>query len=142
MDETTGTRISIICLGLILMAIGVYLPFIRLSMPESFLYLIPFFGGLGIVRYGYNYKRESKPVRRLKLDLGSEAKKVAFTGLVMFFVGLGFISLGFYSSSGPLIIGAFLFGFVGFILMIVGRIMGLTERENQDVPDSSRSTAF
>jgi len=142
MDETTWTRISIICLGLIITAIGLYLPFsFLLSRYDIVLSTIPFFSGVAIMRYGYNYKREKKPVRRQKLDLGSDARKVNFTGLVMFFVGLGFVLLGFYSRSGPLIIGAFLFGFAGFILMILGRIMRFTERENQGSPDSSKSPA-
>jgi len=146
MDETTRTRISIICLGLIAIATGVYLTFSSLSSASGiwdiWLSGIPLFVGLGIIRYGYNFNPENKPVKRQKTVLGSDARKVALTGLVMFFMGLGFISLGFYSHSGPLIIGASLFGFVGFVLMIVGRITGLTERENQDAPDSSRPIAF
>ena len=140
MDETTRTRIGIICLGLIVSAIGVYLIFSYLS--DILLSEIPLLAGIAIIRYGYRHNPENKPVKRQKADWGSDAGKVLLIGLVMFFGGLGFGVLAVYAHNlFFLLLGAL--GFIGgFILIILGRIMFLTERKNQDSSDSSLPTAF
>jgi MFS family permease len=140
MDETTRTRISIVCLGLIVSAIGVYLIFSYLS--DILLSGIPLIASLAIIRYGYRYNPENKSVKRQKADLGSDAGKVLLIGMIMFFGGLGFGVLAVYTHNlFFLLLGAL--GFIGgFILIILGRIMFLTERKNQDSSDSSLPTAF
>jgi uncharacterized membrane protein HdeD (DUF308 family) len=144
MDETTRTRISIVCLGLIVTAIGIYLMFSYLSAGTWGIWLsgIPALVGLGIIRYGYHYNPKNKPVKRQKADLGSDAGKVFLTGMIMFFGGLGFGVLAVYAHNLIfLLLGAL--GFIGgFILSIVGRIMLLTERKKQNSSDSSRPTTF
>jgi uncharacterized membrane protein HdeD (DUF308 family) len=144
MDETTRTRISIVCLGLIVTAIGIYLMFSYLSAGYWVIWLsgIPALVGLGIIRYGYRYNPKNKPVKRQKADLRSDAGKVFMTGIIMFLGGLGFGALAVYAHNLIfLLLGAL--GFIGgFILTIVGRIMLLTERKKQDSSDSSRPTAF
>jgi uncharacterized membrane protein len=145
MDETTRTRISIVCLGLIVTAIGVYLTFSYLSAGTWGIYLsgIPIFVGLTIIWYGYDYNPKNKPVKRQKPHFGSDTgQKVFLTGIIMFPMGLGLVFLGASELSGSLVIGAFLFSFVGFILIIVGSMMHATERKKQDSSASSCPTIF
>lgn len=141
MDEASSTRISIVCLGLIIMAIGLYLTFSYLSVRASAYTLmlsgILIFVGLDIIRYGYNYnpKNKNKPVERQKVYWQSDAGKVLLTGIIMFSMGFVLGFLGAKPVSFSLLVGAFLIGVVGFILILVGGSMLSEERKKQDSSD-------
>lgn len=139
MDRTKTIQIGLILLGLFVAVTGLYLQFVYYHF-TTYLSLI-FFVGAGIAIAGYRFpkreeikkEREARRLERKQIPRGT-GDTVALWGLGIFFVGLsvGLVAMLVHLTSLELGLITFLFIFIGFILVLVGRDYSKAEKRIKD----------
>ena len=139
MGRTKTIQIGLMMLGLFIAVSGLYLQFVYYHYTTYFSLI--FFAGSGIAIAGYRFpkreeikkEREASRLERKQIPRGT-GDIVALWGLGIFFVGLsvGLIAMLVHLTSLELGLIVFLFIFIGFILVLVGRDQSKTEKRIRD----------